>query len=135
MSDIEDVILDLDPNVILNADTPAKTYVGSILVLTYSQKSYQSLSINKDDPYFDLVDNKLYLKNSGANLLQNINSIVLTVSVTDTNTPPGLFTVGFGVFFRSFLGIEKIKENQVNFSLNLRNTFAFLSSITKRTLY
>lgn len=87
------MVLDLSPNLILNIDTPANTYIGSILVLTYSKQGYKSLQIPEDDAYVKLVDEKLYLKDSGAKLLQDINSIVLTIKVIDMTTPPGKFTV------------------------------------------
>ena len=94
-SDIEEILLDLNPNLILNTDTPENMLIGTVQVLTISKKSYKTLQINKDNPYFTLIGDKLFLKDSGGKLFKNINinSVTFFISAIDFNEPPGVFKV------------------------------------------
>ena len=49
--------------------------------------------IDEDNEFVYLVDEKLYLKDSGNIILQNVNHITFEVTAIDANEPPGLFSV------------------------------------------
>jgi hypothetical protein len=126
--DIEDIILDLNPEVVLNSDTPENTLVGTIIVLTFSRKAYKLLQISDNNPYFHLRSEQLFLKASGDKLLKDVNSIMLSINATDFSDPPGVLNV-------NILFIGELKTKFLNILNSRRNLYVFPWSTTKKTLY
>ena len=83
----------LAPGLVLNVESPANTFIGDIEVLTFSGDKPQSLYLAQESHYVNLIGTKLYLKDSGNVILQNINHILFEIKAVDSNDPPGVFSV------------------------------------------
>ena len=92
-SDIEDIILLLNDGLVLNLESPANTLIGEVLVLTYSRKKPRSVVISPENHLVYLVGEKLFLRDSGNVILRDVNHILFEVTATDSNDPPGSFSV------------------------------------------
>jgi hypothetical protein len=116
-------MIELTPGVTINVDTPENTLVGRIIVFTYSKSGYNKLTINTEDSYFYLDEDRIYLKTSGAKLPKRVTNIFIRATATDYKG--GSLTV-FGIirlYTRGFL-----LHNFSSFFL-LRNIFEYPLSI------
>jgi hypothetical protein len=89
-SDIKDIILEMDSNIVLNQNTPANLFVGKLIVLTHSQRACSSLSIDDANEFFYLRGDKLFFRKStgsSSTLPKNMTSISLDIRATDYKYP------------------------------------------------
>lgn len=95
-------MLILAPGLVLNVESPANTYIGDILVLTFSKRPARSVYLSQESPYVYLIGEKLYLKDSGNVILQSINHFMFEIIAADGNEPPGTFSVSTFINYEYF---------------------------------
>lgn len=92
---IFDIVLEFNPNTILNIDTPDNALVGEVEVISSNPDGVYRVTISPDDPHFYLDPEtfELRLKKSGAILFKDINSVLLAITATEIGDPRISLTV------------------------------------------
>ena len=98
---IFDIVLEFNPNTILNIDTPDNALVGEVEVISSNPDGVYRVTISPDDPHFYLDPEtfELRLKKSGAILFKDINSVLLAITATEIGDPRISLTVKQPAFF------------------------------------
>lgn len=90
MSDIENIVLNLIPNLRLTQNTPVGSLIATVTVSTFSNLNYSEIEIIDEDPFFYLESEKLYLKRP---FFKNQQFAFVTILAKDLFNPEIDFTV------------------------------------------